>query len=213
MSKNIFHIINKATKDHNLKHSDLRIFLCLISYNSFNKIFPSLETISIDTGIKSRPDISKGLKRLKELEYIEIKRRKHQTNIYNLNVDKIEVKKKEISKNIEVKKSVSAETLKNKSILYSVVYLYSKIQKRSIDSSDYAFIKHLLKEKQKDNISYVQKCLMLCNVLKSKIDKTGEQKYKGILFNSYRDLSYTEFCNNLSNNSKVIFSNEYESFN
>lgn len=213
MSKNIFHIINKATKDHNLKHSDLRIFMCLISYNSFNKIFPSLETISRDTGIKSRPDISKGLKRLKELKYIDIKRRKHQTNIYKLNVDKIEVKIKEIPKNIEAKKTTRVETLKTNSILYSVVYLYSKIQNRTIESSDFAFVSRLLQLKQKDNISYIQKCLMLCNVLKSKIDNTGELKYKGILYNAYRDLSYSEFCNNLSNNSKVIFSNEYERFN
>ncbi len=172
-----------------------------------------METISLDTGIKSGSDISKGLKRLKELKYIEIKRRKHQTNIYKLKVDKIEVKKKEISKDIEVKKSVTAESIKNKSMLYSVVYLYSKIQKHSIESSDFAFISRLLQLKQKDNISYVQKCLMLCNVIKSKIDNTGELKYKGMLFNAYRDLSYSEFCNNLSNNSKVIFSNEYESFN
>lgn len=186
MSKNIFHIINKATKDHNLKHSDLRIFLCLISYNSFNKIFPSLDTISSDTGIKSRPDISKGLKRLKEYNYIEIKRRKHQTNIYKLNIEQTEIKEK-------IVKPKSIETIKKKSILYSVVYLYSKIQNRSIESSDFAFISRLLQLKQKDNISYVQKCLMLCSVIKTMKDKTGEAKYKGVLYNSYRELSYTKF--------------------
>lgn len=206
MSKNIFHIINKATKDLNLKHSDVRIFLCLISYNTFKKIFPSLDTISSDTGIKSIPDVSKGLKRLKECGYIDIKRRKHQTNIYKLNIEQIEIKKK-------VNKPKSIESMKNKSILYSVVYLYSKIQNRSIESSDFAFINRLLQLKQRDNVSYTQKCLMLCYVLKSKIEKTGEPKYKGILWNSYCNLSYTDFKNNLYKESDSILSNEYQTLN
>lgn len=209
MSTNIFHIINKATKDQNLKHSDLRIFLCLISYNSFNKIFPSLDTISADTGIKSRPDISKGLKRLKDNNYIEIKRRKHQTNIYKL---------KDVATDLKIRKKrekeqVTIETIKKNSILYSVVYLYSKIQNRSIESSDFAFINRLLQLKQKDNVSYTGKCLMLCYILNSLKEKTGELKYKGILYNSYRDLNYSDFKNILNSESQIIHSSEYEKFN
>jgi hypothetical protein len=58
--------------------------MILISYNTFRKIFPSLETISKDTGIKSIPDISKKLQNLSKYGYIKIIRRKHQSNIYEI---------------------------------------------------------------------------------------------------------------------------------
>lgn len=193
MSKNIFHIINKATKDHNLKHSDLRIFLCLISYNTFNKIFPSLETISIDTGIKSRPDISKGLKRLKELNYIEIKRRKHQTNIYKLNVEKIEVKKKEIS---EPLKSTEISYM-NKAMLEVVAGEVAKAKGYSKpESSDFKFVNNLLKEKADDNykedhFNYIRKCLMILYLINKHLNKFSNTEYKYPYFKTvYSAYSY-----------------------
>jgi hypothetical protein len=81
---NIFEIINKISRDTRIKHSEFRIFMILISYNTFRKIFPSLETISKDTGIKSIPDISKKLQNLSKYGYIKIIRRKHQSNIYEI---------------------------------------------------------------------------------------------------------------------------------
>ena len=82
---NIFQNINKVCKDVNISHSEFRVFMVLVSYNSNKKIFPSLDTIAKDSGIKSKTDISKKLNNLKERGYIEIKRRKHQSNIYRIN--------------------------------------------------------------------------------------------------------------------------------
>ena len=110
-------------------------------------------------------------------------------------------------------KSQSIRSIKNKSILYSVVYLYTKIENRSIESSDYAFISRLLQLKQSDDLSYIQKCLMLCYVIKSLTEKIYETQYKGILYNSFRDFSYSDFKNNLYNESNSIISKEYQIFN
>jgi len=118
----------------------------------------------------------------------ELKESKRETNNNVNNVNKII-----ITENKRKRKPNSQDTFKNKSILYSVVLLYSKIQNRSIESSDFAFINVLLKLKQNDQISIEQKCLMLCYVISKLKAKIGEQKYKGILYNSYKDLSYTQY--------------------
>lgn len=82
--KSILFTLNEVTRDKRLKHYEVRIFNVLVSYNGYGKIFPSLETISKDTGIKSKSDISKALKHLHELEYIKKRRRKYNSNIYEI---------------------------------------------------------------------------------------------------------------------------------
>lgn len=82
--RGIFEIINRIVKDRNIKHAEYRVFMDLVSYNSFRKIFPSLQTISEDTGIKSIPDISNMLQKLERFGYIKIIRRKHLSNIYEI---------------------------------------------------------------------------------------------------------------------------------
>lgn len=206
MRKNIFHLINKATKDHNLKNSEVRILLCLISYNSFKKIFPSLETISLDTGIKSKPDISKGLQRLKELDYIEIKRRKHQTNIYILNTDNIEIKKKVTVKNIE------STIMKN--IFYSVIYIYSKINNCKENECDIDFLKRVIDKNKKSGINYIQKCMILCYVINDLRTKINDPKYKGILYNTYRSFDYQKnIKDTIESKNESLLLNEYEVLN
>lgn len=108
------------------------------------------------------------------------------------------------------RRSRSLETYKTESTLYSVVYLYTSINNRSIDSSDYGFVKHLLQLKQNDNITYRIKCLMLCYVIKYLQSKTTLPKYKGILYNTYRDLNYDDFKN--STNKKIDLNNEFSEY-
>lgn len=82
--KSILLILNSVTRDTRLKHYEVRIFNALVSYNGYGKIFPSLETISKDTGIKSKSDISKALTNLEKLGYINKTRRKYNSNIYEI---------------------------------------------------------------------------------------------------------------------------------
>ena len=118
----------------------------------------------------------------------EQKESRMETNNNVNNVNKITT-----TENKRKRKPLSSEISGNKSLLHSVVHLYSKIQNRSIESSDFAFINRLLQLKRNDHISTVQKCLMLCYVIKKLKEKTSEPKYKGVLYNSYRDLNYTEY--------------------
>lgn len=82
-----------------------------------------------------------------------------------------------------------------KSILYSVVYLYSKILNRQIESADYAFINRLLKLKENDSLTHLQKYLMLCFALNSIKELHNHDKFKGILYNKFKELNYTDFNN------------------
>jgi hypothetical protein len=185
----VFNILKEVIEDKRLTYLDKTVFTSLITFNGKNKIFPSLSDIGNRINCNSINNISVSINKLKELNYIDVIRRFQKSNIYilkNVTTD-LKIKKK------NERKPESIESIKNKSILYSVVFLYSKIQNHSIESSDFAFINRLLKIKAKDDFTYIQKCLMLCSVFKSKIDKTGEEKYKGILYNSYRDLNYTKF--------------------
>lgn len=183
MSKNIFHIINKATKDHNLKHSDLRIFMCLISYNSYGKIFPSLETISKDTGIKSIPDISKGLRKLRELDYIESKQRKHQSNIYKIKYIECEMKTKKEKPKVDVDINSDVKYMDN-AMIEVVAGQFAKATGRlKPESSDFAIVNKLLNLKlsdhyKKDCMNTVRKCLMLLYFINIHIDKLkGDNPY------------------------------------
>jgi len=85
----------------------------------------------------------------------------------------------------------------NKSILYSVVYLYSKILNRQIESADYAFINRLLKLKEHDSLTHLQKYLMLCFALNSIKELNNHAKFKGILFNKFKELNYSDFNNSI----------------
>lgn len=192
----VFNILKEVIEDKRLTYLDKTVFTSLITFNGKNKIFPSLLEIGKRINCNSINNISVSVNKLKELNYIEIKRRFQKSNIYILKDVSTDLK----IRNKNVKKPESIETIKKKSILYSVVYLYSNIQNRSIESSDFAFISRLLQLKQKDNISHAGKCLMLCNILNKFKDRTGEPKFKGIIYNSYRDLSYKQFHNEVFKN-------------
>jgi hypothetical protein len=83
---------------------------------------------------------------------------------------------------------------KNKSFLNSVVTLFSVITNKDKELSYcYSIINKLLKLKESDNITYLQKCLMLIYIIKNNKDRVNENKYIGILTNQFRELSYTNF--------------------
>lgn len=114
----IFNVINKICKDKRVKHSEFRVFMVLVSYNTFRNIFPSLETISKDSGIKSKPDISKMLHKLKKLEYIDIKPRKNQSNKYLiLNADKEPIRNEKKEEKAEPKVTKIPDNLDNPEFL------------------------------------------------------------------------------------------------
>ncbi|MBM4159169.1 MAG: hypothetical protein FJ216_10395 [Ignavibacteria bacterium] len=82
---------------------------------------------------------------------------------------------------------------KDRLYIYSVVQLLLRYTNKE-KSYCYAIINKLLKYKAADNdISKLQKCLMLMYIVKKYCDKINDPKYIGILTNSYRELSYTDF--------------------
>lgn len=89
MKKNknyILTTLNKAVKDDNLKNLDLRVLLCLVSYNGKGEIKPGLKTIAKDIGIRNNSisSVSNSITRLKKSGYITIKRRFQKPNIYSI---------------------------------------------------------------------------------------------------------------------------------
>ena len=114
----IFNVINKICKDKRVKHSEFRVFMVLVSYNTFRNIFPSLETISKDSSIKSKPDISKMLHKLESLGYIRIIPRKNQSNKYViLNADKEPIRNAKKDEKPEPKVTKIPENLNNAEFL------------------------------------------------------------------------------------------------
>lgn len=219
MRKNIFHLLNKATKDLNLKHSDVRILNCLISYNSFNKIFPSQETISNDIGIKSRPDISKGLRNLERNGYIEIKRRKHQSNLYKLNTeDKIKPKLEKP----KIEKESKDENIKymDKAMIEIVAGEVAKAKgKNKHDSSDFSFVNSMLKIKEgdkykEDSYNVIRKCLILLYFINIHFEKfeNGNNFYPYIK-KIYSLADYSDIKSKIFNSNVAVQSNEYEVLN
>lgn len=194
---NIFKNINQVLKDREISHSEFRVFMVLVSYNSCKKIYPSLETISKDCGIKSISFVSKLLNQLKERGYITIHRRKHQSNIYKIVDVKEGVKQSHPKPEQEpakpkrfkpAKYKPLTEKQKEESILYSTVSIYAKsLCNRKYESGDFAFIRKLLKLKTNDNYCYTVKCLMLLQVIQSIKDKITDNNYKGILYNRFRE--------------------------
>lgn len=212
----IFKNINRVCKDSNISHSEFRVFMVLVSYNSNRKIYPSLETISKDSKIKSIPDISKKLNKLKERGYIEIHRRKHQSNIYKIVNVKEPVKQSHPEPEQEPAKLKEIEPAehkpltkeqKEKSILYSTVTIYAKmLYNRKYESGDFAIIQKLLKLKANDNYCYTVKCLMLLQVIQSIKDKITDNNFKGILFNRFRETTRNEL-------QRIFIKTEQDNFN
>ena len=199
---NIFKNINKVCKDKKVSHAGFRVFMVLVSYNSCKKIYPALDTIAKDSGIKSISFVSRQLNRLKERGYIEIHRRKHQSNIYKIVDVKEPVKQshpipeQKPAKIKEVKpaeyKPITEEQ-KEKSILYSTVSIYAKVlYNRKYESGDFAIIRKLLKLKDADNYCYTVKCLMLLQVIQSVKDKITDNSFRGILFNRYKEATRSD---------------------
>lgn len=85
-----------------------------------------------------------------------------------------------------------------------VVLLFCKIKNVKPDSSHYSYIGKLLK-KDRDNLTYLQRCLLLCFVLKQFEAKSENPKFRGIIFNSYRETSYLDVIANINEYSKSTF--------
>jgi len=122
----------------------------------------------------------------------------HLESIENKEVTGTDIPKGKNKVSVKTEKSKTNKNIynilsKERSYIYSVVKLllhYTNKEK----SYCFAITNRLLKYKAADNdISKLQKCLMLMYVIKKYCDKTNDPKYIGILTNSYRELSYTDF--------------------
>lgn len=210
----IFEIINTVTKDKRLNHSEVRVFMDLISYNSFKKIFPSLETISKDTGIRSIPDVSKKLHNLEKYGYIQIIRRKHLSNIYKINfqeMKKIEQKKPRKSKSIEKKLSETVIIQDNENniteaFIYQIALIIASHRDEPAPGKQiYIFINRILNNYSDKNIKKYQIAFMLLHY----ILKAGREKYIGSLpysyFNSFFPmLYYSDFRRQMFENERNL---------
>jgi len=85
-----------------------------------------------------------------------------------------------------------------------VVLLFCKIINVNPDTSHYSYIGKLLK-KDRDSLTYLQRCLLLCFVLKRFEAKSENPKFRGIIFNSYRETSYLDVIANINEYSKSTF--------
>jgi len=94
-----------------------------------------------------------------------------------------------------------------------VVKLYMAITKKEDEASHcYSIINKLLKIKENDNISFLQKCLMLMYIIRKYKDHIHETKYIGILINHYRELSYYDFKNAVFNDPVDTYEDPYKDY-
>jgi hypothetical protein len=85
-----------------------------------------------------------------------------------------------------------------------VVLLYCKLLQVNPDSSHYGFIGRLIR-RERDELTYLQRCILLCYVLKSLEEKFNIPKFKGALINTYNETSYSEIKNNINKKSETTF--------
>ncbi len=179
--------------------------MVLVSYNSRKKIYPSLETISKDCGIKSISFVSKLLNQLKEREYIEIHRRKHQSNIYKIVDVKEPVKQSHPIPEQEPAKPKATKPAKREPItqeqeqneiannfIEQTAYVIARFRNESKPIKQiYTFINKLINQNP-EPIRYKIAFMLLVNVLKNKDKFGGELPYS--YFNSYfKMLIYSDF--------------------
>ncbi|MCX6163626.1 MAG: hypothetical protein NTU73_01995 [Ignavibacteriae bacterium] len=120
---------------------------------------------------------------------------------------------KECKEIINPKNNIPMDTKnKEKNYLYSVVKILMLITSKE-KSNCFALVQRLLKYKAEDNLTYLQKCLILMYIIKANQDTIKKEKYIGILTNQYRELSYSDFKNLLFQNSEAIKKEKYEILN
>lgn len=114
------------------------------------------------------------------------------------NIDNIEVTEKElinsnnkVTTNEQQNNTNNNDNNINKYYRNFVVLLYCKILQVTPDSSHFAFIGKILKQ-DRDSLNYLQRCLILCYVMKQYEKKTSEPKFKGMICNTYKETSYKE---------------------
>ena len=110
----------------------------------------------------------------------------------------------------EKKQSLTANQQKEKIYLNWVVRLLMHYSGKD-KSSSYAIARKLLGLKSEDELSYFKKCLMLMYVIKLNVEKVNEQKYVGILYNQYKELSYNIVKDQIEKQREI--SNELETLN
>jgi hypothetical protein len=177
--------------------------MVLISYNTFRKIFPSLETISKDSGIKSITDISKKLHTLEKYGYISIIRRKHLSNIYKIN-------------SIEMKNPVDPEPQKAekeilKAYIERIAYVIAGYRNINIDSNEkkkqqiFAFINNYVYGFKDKTVKHYQVAFMfLCYVLRNENKFCAKLPYN--YFNTFfiDKLKYSDFRNEIFSSDNYI---------
>jgi hypothetical protein len=120
------------------------------------------------------------------------------------NIDNIEVTEKELIKsnnkittNEQQNNTNNNDNNINKYYRNFVVLLYCKILNVIPDSSHYSFISKILKQ-DRDNLTYLQRCLLLCYVLKRLEAGAENPKFKGMIFNEYKETSYSTIKSNIN---------------
>jgi hypothetical protein len=183
---------------------------------------------------QSQSSVYRRLNLLKKLGYIELKVNNRFTLVtvvkyntyqdvnYKMNNKRITTEYNKQYNNNKEKRTIIPKTNfpmdtknKEKNYLYSVVKLFMVITNKE-KSNCFALVQRLLKYKAEDNLTYLQKCLMLMYIIKANQDTIKKEKYIGILTNQYRELSYSDFKYKVFSNSVntyPIFKNNYEVLN
>lgn len=198
---NIFKFLKYAMKDSRLTGSEYRILSCISFLSGYENIFPSLEYISEQTGIKRLQDISFRLNKLKKLNYISIQRRQRQTNIYKLNFDILKnsvEKEKSILEKLhkpEIRKKDKAGDPEKYSMSIDPVHTLEKDLREVTSWKFNGNEKQLdtLINSNKENIETYKKYLMLLYLIGKIAEKKGIKNKQAYLFKSFQNQSYSEY--------------------
>lgn len=196
VTNKIFKLLSEVLEDNSLTYRDKVIFTALLTFNGQKKIYPSHKEISWRTGCNSINNISVSISKLKNKKYIKVFRRMQKSNLYVLTG--IETK-------LKIKRNYKPETLKYNSLIYSIGMIYREIIGQELKIS---FIKRLLKmNTNKDNVTQIQRALMICYVIKKNTESKEYAKVLGKIYNEYQDLKYIDFRNEIFSNENFIVLN------
>ena len=220
-----------------LKAELLQLFIyCLLKANHRDNEFifnDKLQIVKRGSFITGRFQLSKELKQsessvyrrlkiLQKLNYISLKVNNRFTTVtivkYNTYQD-VNLKANNKRTTREQQENINNNDItinKEKNYLNFVVKLYGLITNKITEQSYcYSIVNQLLKYKENDKISYLQRCLMLMFVIRRNQDRVTENKFVGILINQFRNFCYEDFKKNVFEKSinENNYDNEYAALN
>lgn len=194
--KNSFELLRIALKDKRLKHQDLKVLLALFLFSGFEKIFPSLNTIGTDAGIKSKSNVSRALNRLEKFSYIEIIRQGPKSNIYKLNYNpEMQTEEKKIKNYITTKDGKKIIESELKKISEEKIYALLKDESEKY-LSEIGIAKNFFTQLMKTNkyVSNYKKLLLLMFCI-GEVEKRKKEikNVKAYLTTTFKNLSYIDY--------------------